>query len=187
MSVEATAGPAVSPKGAPELGPLDGLAAIAVDNPATGQQITTVPVLGAAQLSELAARARRAQPEWDALGFEGRGRIMRRAQKWMIDNGDRVMDTVVQESGKTREDAQLTDLTYTVAALGFWASHAQRYLADEKVSSWATPAAIGKKLTLRYVPHGLVGVIGPWNYPIVNSFGDCIPAMMAGNTVILKP
>ncbi len=40
---------------------------------------------------------------------------------------------------------------------------------------------------LRYVPHGLVGVIGPWNYPIVNSFGDCIPALMAGNAVILKP
>ncbi|HEY3774636.1 MAG TPA: aldehyde dehydrogenase family protein [Solirubrobacteraceae bacterium] len=187
MSVEATAGPAVTPRGAPELGPLDGLATIAVDNPATGKQITTVPVLGASQLSELADRARRAQPEWDALGFEGRGRIMRRAQKWMLDNADRVMDTVVQESGKTREDAQLTDLTYTAAALGFWASHAKRYLADEKVSSWATPAAIGKKLTLRYVPHGLVGVIGPWNYPIVNSFGDCIPAMMAGNTVILKP
>ena len=40
---------------------------------------------------------------------------------------------------------------------------------------------------LRYVPHGVIGVIGPWNYPIVNAFGDCIPAMMAGNSVILKP
>ncbi len=40
---------------------------------------------------------------------------------------------------------------------------------------------------IRYVPVGLVGVIGPWNYPITNSFGDCIPALMAGNTVILKP
>jgi acyl-CoA reductase-like NAD-dependent aldehyde dehydrogenase len=187
VSVEATAGPAVPSPGAPELGPLDGLSTIAVDNPATGERITTVPVLGAAQLTELAARARRAQPEWDSLGFGGRGRFMRRAQKWMIDNADRVMDTVVQESGKTRDDAQLTDLTYTAAALGFWASHAKGYLADEKVSSWASPAALGKKLTLRYVPHGVVGVIGPWNYPIVNSFGDCIPAMMAGNTVILKP
>ena len=47
--------------------------------------------------------------------------------------------------------------------------------------------AAGKKLVIRYAPVGLVGVIGPWNYPIANSFGDCIPALMAGNSVILKP
>jgi acyl-CoA reductase-like NAD-dependent aldehyde dehydrogenase len=45
----------------------------------------------------------------------------------------------------------------------------------------------GKKLVLRYRPLGLVGVIGPWNYPLTNSFGDCIPALAAGNSVILKP
>ena len=47
--------------------------------------------------------------------------------------------------------------------------------------------AAGKKLVIRHVPVGVVGVIGPWNYPIANSFGDCIPALMAGNSVILKP
>lgn len=187
MSVEASAGFAPSLRGMPEVGPVDGLQTIAVDNPATGEQITTVPVLGARQLADLAQRAWVAQPGWETLGFAGRANIMRRAQKWMLDNADRVIDTVVRESGKTREDAQLTDLTYTVSALGFWASHAERYLAVEKVSAWASPASVGKKLTLRYVPLGLVGVIGPWNYPIVNSFGDCIPALMAGNTVILKP
>ena len=53
--------------------------------------------------------------------------------------------------------------------------------------SWNNPAAFGRKLIVRYEPVGLVGVIGPWNFPIVNSFGDCIPALMAGNSVILKP
>jgi len=94
---------------------------------------------------------------------------------------------VVQETGKTHEDAQLADLGYTVSALGFWAKEAARYLADERVPSWNNPVAAGKKLIIRYAPVGLVGVIGPWNYPIANSFGDCIPALMAGNTVILKP
>ena len=41
--------------------------------------------------------------------------------------------------------------------------------------------------SLRYQPLGLIGVIGPWNYPLTNSFGDCIPALAAGNAVILKP
>jgi acyl-CoA reductase-like NAD-dependent aldehyde dehydrogenase len=160
---------------------------IAVENPATGQVITTVPVQGAEELRAMAARARQAQPQWEAIGFEGRARIMRRAQKWMLDNSDRVLDSVVRESGKTYEDAQLADLGYTVTALGFWAKEASKYLADERVKSWNNPVTAGKKLVIRYVPVGVVGVIGPWNYPIANSFGDCIPALMAGNSVILKP
>jgi acyl-CoA reductase-like NAD-dependent aldehyde dehydrogenase len=160
---------------------------IAVENPATGQLITTVPVLGADELQAMAQRARQAQPQWEAIGFDGRARIMRRAQKWMLDNADRVLECVVRESGKTYEDAQLADLGYTVTALGFWAKEAGRYLADERVPSWNNPVALGKKLVIRYVPVGVVGVIGPWNYPIANSFGDCIPALMAGNSVILKP
>jgi acyl-CoA reductase-like NAD-dependent aldehyde dehydrogenase len=160
---------------------------IAVENPATGQTIGTVPALGADELAAMAARAREAQPGWGAMGFEGRGQVLRRAQKWMVDNVDRVIDVVVSESGKTYEDAQLTDYGYTVGALGFWAREAPKYLADEHVPSWNNPIVAGKKLIIRYAPVGVVGVIGPWNYPIVNAFGDCIPALAAGNGVILKP
>jgi acyl-CoA reductase-like NAD-dependent aldehyde dehydrogenase len=160
---------------------------IPVENPATGEVIATIPIQGADELAAMAAAAREAQPQWEAIGFEGRGRIMRRAQKWFFDNAERVLDQVVAETGKTYEDAQLTDFGYTVSALGFWAKQAAKYLADERVPSWNNPVAAGKKLVIRYAPMGLVGVIGPWNFPIVNSFGDCIPALMAGNTVILKP
>jgi acyl-CoA reductase-like NAD-dependent aldehyde dehydrogenase len=164
-----------------------GTATIPVENPATGELVSTIPVLGADEIANLAARARVAQRGWAALGFDGRARVIKRAQQWILDNAERVIDVVVSETGKTHEDAQLADLGYTIAALGFWAKHAERYLADEKVSSWGSPATIGKKLVIRYAPIGVVGVIGPWNFPIANSFGDCIPALMAGNSVILKP
>ncbi len=159
---------------------------IDVTNPATGEVIATVPAADPAQVAEMARKARAAQAGWEALGFDGRARILRRAQKWMLDNQDRTIDTIVSENGKTYEDALLAEISYTAGAFGFWAKHAPTYLADERVRS-SSPFVLGRKLIVRYAPVGVVGVIGPWNYPLTNSFGDCIPALAAGNSVILKP
>ena len=159
---------------------------IPVENPGTGEVIAHVPDLDAAAVHELAERARRVQPGWEALGFEGRAPILKRAQKWIMDNQDRIIDTIVSETGKTYEDAQLAEISYGAHAFGFWAKNAPKYLADEKVSS-SQLFVKGKKLTVRWRPLGVIGVIGPWNYPLTNSFGDCIPALAAGNSVILKP
>ena len=81
----------------------------------------------------------------------------------------------------------LAEVMYGAAAFGFWAKRAPRYLADRRVRSTA-PAVLGKRhaRALRAAA-GVVGVIGPWNYPLTNSFGDAIPALAAGNAVILKP
>ncbi len=163
-----------------------GSADIAVENPATGEIVASVPDLDATAVAQMAARGRAAQPDWDALGFDGRARVMRRAQKWLMDNADRVVETIVSETGKTHEDAQFAEISYAANAFGFWAKHAKGYLDDQRVKS-SQILVKGKKLLLRYRPLGLVGVIGPWNYPLTNSFGDCIPALMAGNSVILKP
>jgi acyl-CoA reductase-like NAD-dependent aldehyde dehydrogenase len=163
-----------------------GSAGIAVENPGTGETVATVPNLGADEVAALVARARAAQPAWDALGFAERGRIMRRAQQWILDNRDRVIETVISETGKTYEDAQLADVVHTAAALGHWAKKAPDYLADERIHT-ANPFVRGKKVYVRYEPRGVIGVIGPWNFPIANSFGDAVPALMAGNSVVLKP
>jgi acyl-CoA reductase-like NAD-dependent aldehyde dehydrogenase len=163
------------------------MSTIAVENPATGEVIATVPVAGVAELSGMVSRARSAQAGWVELGFSGRAAVMGRAQRWMLENSERVITAVIDETGKTYEDAQLTDHGYVLQSLGFWAKHAEQYLSEEHAHYWGNPAVAGKKLVLRYEPVGVVGVIGPWNFPLVNGFGDCIPALMAGNSVILKP
>ena len=157
-----------------------------VENPATGEVLATLPDLGREEIERMAARGREVQPAWEALGFEGRGRILKRMQKWLLDHQDEVIDVIRAETGKTYEDALIAEISYGAAAFGFWADMAPKYLADEKVKS-SQILVKGKKLVLRYRPLGLVGVIGPWNYPLTNSFGDCIPALAAGNSVILKP
>jgi acyl-CoA reductase-like NAD-dependent aldehyde dehydrogenase len=159
---------------------------IPVENPATGEIVATVPDLDATAVADMARRARAAQPAWAAYGFEGRARVLLRMQKWVMDNAERIARTIVSETGRTFEDAQLGEISYGGAAFGFWAKHAEEYLADERVRS-GNLLVKGKKLLVRYEPRGLIGVIGPWNYPLTNSFGDCIPALAAGNAVILKP
>jgi acyl-CoA reductase-like NAD-dependent aldehyde dehydrogenase len=159
---------------------------IRVENPATGEVIGTVPNRSADEVAEIVARARAAQPAWDALGFAGRARILRRAQKWVVDNSERLIETIVAETGKTYEDAQLAEISYVANSFGFWAKHAPEFLADEKIKS-SNPFVAGRKLILRFRPVGVVGVIGPWNFPLSNSFGDCIPALAAGNACVLKP
>ena len=159
---------------------------VEVHNPATGALIGSVPAMTPDEVTEAVARARAAQPAWEALGFAERGRILRRMQKWTLDNAPRIISTIVAENGKTYEDAQLAEVSYAASAFGFWAKNAPEFLADEKVKS-ASPFVMGRKLVVRYAPVGVVGVIGPWNYPLTNSFGDCIPALAAGNSVVLKP
>jgi acyl-CoA reductase-like NAD-dependent aldehyde dehydrogenase len=158
----------------------------AVENPATGETIAHLPDMDAAQVKELVDRARAAQPAWAALGYDERARFMFRLRKWIVDNRDRVARTVMDETGKTREDALIADVFTTADALGFWATKAGEYLADERVRS-TNPFVLGKKIVVRYRPFGVAGVIGPWNYPIANCFGDAVPALMAGCTVVMKP
>ena len=159
---------------------------IAVENPATGETIATVPDLDADAIAQMAARGREAQRGWQSAGLEARCSVLSRAQRWVMDNAERIVETIVSETGKTYEDAEFAEIAYAGHAFGFWARNAPKYLADERVSS-SQILVKGKKLILRYRPLGLIGVIGPWNYPLTNSVGDCIPALAAGNSVILKP
>src|ERR1700689_840541 len=73
---------------------------IPVENPATGETIRTVADLDADAIAEMASRARLAQPEWDAYGFDGRARVLSRAQKWLMDNAQRGIETNVSGTGE---------------------------------------------------------------------------------------
>ncbi|HEY2603976.1 MAG TPA: aldehyde dehydrogenase family protein [Thermoleophilaceae bacterium] len=163
-----------------------GGSSIPVENPATGQTIATVPDMDVAQVKALVDRGRAAFPAWNGLGFDGRAEVFYELRRWLIQNRDRVIGTIVEENGKPPDEAMLTEVVYLADSLGFWAKNAPKYLGDQRVKTHS-PLLLGKKVIVRYRPYGVVGVIGPWNYPLTNNFGDALPALAAGNSVILKP
>ena len=158
---------------------------LGVEDPATGQLIREVPIASGDAVREMAARARQAQRAWAEAGLSARADVFAAARRWLIANQDRVRSVICSETGKTHDDAQV-EVTVAAQSFAFWARHAEKYLADERLRT-ASPLAFGRRVTIRYAPLGLVGVIGPWNYPLVNAFCDCVPALMAGNAVIMKP
>jgi acyl-CoA reductase-like NAD-dependent aldehyde dehydrogenase len=159
---------------------------VPVENPVTGDVVAYVADMSAGDVAALARRGRAAQPDWQAGGFDARAEVLLQMRAWLMRHSERVVATIVSETGKTWEDAYIAELSYTAGALTFWATRAQRLLRDERIRA-STLAIRSKRLITRYEPLGLVGVIGPWNYPMTTSFGDAIPALMAGNSVILKP
>ena len=117
---------------------------IEVENPATGEVAGTVPRMLPEDVAEMVARGRRAQPGWEALGFDGpRARAQARAG-WVLNNSERIIRTIVSETGKTWEDAQLAEVGYAAPAFGFWAKNAEKYLSDEKIKS-ASPFLLGRR------------------------------------------
>ncbi|WLW51067.1 aldehyde dehydrogenase family protein [Streptomyces sp. YU58] len=158
---------------------------IAVDNPATGAVVGHVADASAQEVAQAVARARQAQPGWAELSARSRAEFFTRGRQWMLTHRQEIIDSIVAENGKTQEDA-IVEIVYCVSAFAHWAKRARHYLADTKIRS-LSPFVLGRSMYTRRAPLGVVGVIGPWNNPLINSFGDAIPALAAGNAVVLKP
>src|SRR5919197_3954735 len=118
---------------------------IEVTNPATGDVIATIPELGADEVRGMVAVAREAQPTWQAVGFEGRAEVLLAARDWMAANAERVVTTIVGETGRPVDETQFAELSYGLAALEFWPKMAPSYLADERIES-VSPFVRGRRL-----------------------------------------
>jgi acyl-CoA reductase-like NAD-dependent aldehyde dehydrogenase len=158
---------------------------IEVLSPATGEVIASVAVDPPEQVATKVARVRGNQPHWEALGVEGRYRWLGRLRDWMLDNHDSILDTMQAETGKVRADAS-NEVPYLVDAINFYGKRGAKFIGEESVRPH-TPLLGNKKLRVQYRPYPVVGVISPWNFPLVLGLGDALPALMAGAGVVIKP
>jgi acyl-CoA reductase-like NAD-dependent aldehyde dehydrogenase len=158
-------------------------ATLAVRDPAHGTVIEELPLDGAESVAAAVARARAAQPAWAALSPKERCRVLKRARREMVKVRGEIIDRLERETGKARFDVA-GELMGVCLDIGHLARRAPRWLKTERVS---TRPLFGKRGFVTYKPRGVVGIISPWNAPLNLAIGDAVPALLAGNAVVIKP
>lgn len=142
-----------------------------------------VPQATPADVEQAAALCRQAQPAWAALPFSRRRAVMVRFHDLLLQRQNALLDIIQLETGKARGHAldEVLDLANNVR---HYAYHGQAALKPRPAK---TPLPLLTRAQVQRVPLGVVVVIAPWNYPLSMAFSDAIPALLAGNTVLLKP
>lgn len=154
-------------------------------NPATGEPLGDVPLAGPEEVARAVEAAHRAQSAWQALGFEGRAYYLRRLRDAVRDDADALADLLSRENGKPIPEA-LGEVFAVCEFLAYYARHAARFLRDQRIQD-LNPLLRNHKTYTTFVPKGVVGVISPWNYPLLLAMASISGALAAGNTVVHKP
>lgn len=149
----------------------------------TGREIATIPIGTSDDAIAAIGRARQAQREWTRKPVTARAAIFHRYRDLVLEHLDDLMDLAQAETGKNRASAQEEVLDISMTSR-FYARLAPKVLADKKVPGLLPGLT---QTTVNYQAKGVVGVISPWNYPMTLAVSDAIPAMLAGNAVVIKP
>lgn len=161
----------------------DGTVVITVDQ-ATGAELGRYPVAGTEEAIEAVAAARSISGPWWDLGFDGRAARLRAWQREIAVGGEEAAALIHAENGKPLDDAR-SEVLATVGHLQFAIDNAERVLGRRDVP--ASPTAPNQRAWIEHHPYGVVGVIGPWNFPLMTPGAIVVNALAAGNAVILKP
>ena len=153
-------------------------------NPANGEVIASFPVCGGREIRAAVERANSAARWWAGLGWKQRRGYLLAWKSYLTRYIGRSAQLVHVETGKPLADAQL-EIVLAIVHIDWAAKHAERVLGPRRVRSGVV--AINQTATLEYQPLGVIGVIGPWNYPVFTPVGSIAYALAAGNAVVYKP
>jgi acyl-CoA reductase-like NAD-dependent aldehyde dehydrogenase len=153
-------------------------------NPATGEVVASFPIHSGADVQAAVERARPAAEWWRALGYDGRKKRLRAWRGTIATRLDEFAELIHLENGKPSFDA-LGELSIAIEHLDWAAGAAPKVLGRRRVGSGLL--AMNYSASIEYMPYGVVGVIGPWNYPVHTPMGSISYALAAGNAVVFKP
>ncbi len=152
-------------------------------DPATGERLGEVPAMSPPEVREQIARARHAQREWGATSFDERRRVLRRLLDMLLEHADALCDEICRDAGKTLHNAMIGEIWPLAEKLRWTIKEGEKHLRPERVSSGLLQH---KRASIEFHPLGVIGVITPWNFPLQNILGPTIPALFAGNAVVVK-
>lgn len=153
-------------------------------NPATGELVGEFPIHSKAEVDAVVAGASQAARRWADLGFRGRNQVLREFASILTSEMDRAADLIHRETGKPVSDAKL-EVALAIEHISWSAKFAPKVLGRQQRPSGLLMFNMASQV--QRVPFGVVGVIGPWNYPIFTPIGSIAYALAAGNTVVFKP
>ena len=152
-------------------------------SPMTGGPVATLPMSTAQDVSRAVDAARAAQVRWAATSFDERARVLLRFHDLVLARQVELIDLIQLEAGKARHHA-FEEIADTAMAARFYARTAESYLRPQRVRG-AYPLLTQTRVS--HLPKGVVGIVSPWNYPLSLAITDALPALMAGNAVVLRP
>ncbi len=152
-------------------------------NPATGELLGHIPASHADEVDRVVERARQAQQSWGQSRFDQRRAVLGRLLDLILKHSDAICQAVVEDSGKTYENALLGEVMPVCNKIRWLMRHGEKHLRPEKVSAGLL---LHKKARIEYHPLGVVACIVPWNYPFQNIFASFVAPLMAGNAVVIK-
>lgn len=155
---------------------------ISVRNPRTGTVDYQITPPRAEQVASTCDRLRQGQLEWQALGINHRIDVLRAWKQALLDRKDALIQAVTADTGRWAES--VLEVDSFLSGLDRWCSLAPDLVAPAPPKTAAIPFI---ELRPQLVPYGLVGVISPWNFPLLLSTIDTIPALLAGCAVMVKP
>jgi acyl-CoA reductase-like NAD-dependent aldehyde dehydrogenase len=155
-------------------------------DPRTGRVTEEIPASTPHEVQEAVAGARRACADWAGHPGSERARYLSRIRHRIHERMDHIVDVVSRENGKPPAEALAHDVLPTLLTLAYEERIAPRALKPQAVGRLIGPL-FGASSRIEWRPYGVVGCISPWNYPLFLSFMAAVPALLAGNTVVLKP
>jgi len=153
-------------------------------NPANGDVVDVHPVHTAEEVEAAVARAHEEAAWWSALSYDQRHELLTAWKGVMTRRLAQLAEVMHQETGKPHGDAML-EAALAIDHLSWAGGHAEKVLKRRKVPSGLLMA--NQAASVEYRPLGVVGVIGPWNYPVFTPMGSIAYALAAGNAVVFKP
>src|SRR5687768_15504091 len=155
-------------------------------DPGTGEEIGRVPLASPEDVAHAVRRAGNAQPAWAVLSFDQRARIVLKAREIMLSQMEELATLISRETGKPVPEAISMEVVPTLDTMHYFATHTERLLRPQKIDL-GQYGLMGRSSRIVYKPMGVVGIISPWNFPLATPADEIVMALMAGNSVVLKP